>query len=49
MSGSRASDDALTLGPEQVAQQIAHLERQRAGLDAALAELRATQSRFAMR
>lgn len=41
-----APDDALALDPKQIAQQIAHLERQRAGLDAAIAELRATQDRM---
>ena len=37
------ADDALALDQKQIAQQIAHLQRQRDGLDAAIAELRATQ------
>ncbi|MGI3900296.1 MAG: MerR family transcriptional regulator [Janthinobacterium lividum] len=36
---------ALALDDEQIAQQIAHLERQRERLDAAIAELRAAQGR----
>ena len=41
-----AAADALALDPKQIAQQIAHLQRQRDGLDAALTELRATQGRL---
>lgn len=37
------ADDALALDQKQIAQQIAHLQRQRDGLDDAIAELRATQ------
>lgn len=37
---------ALALDDEQITSQLAHLERQRDGLDAAIAELRATQARF---
>lgn len=43
VSGAGAVPSALALGPEQIALQIAHLERQRAGLETALAELRAAQ------
>ena len=44
-----AAEDALALGEEQIAQQIAHLQRQRDGLDAAIAELRATQGQMSRR
>ena len=38
-----SAEGALALDQQQIAQQIAHLQRQRDGLDAAIAELRATQ------
>ena len=41
-----AAENALALDQEQIAQQIAHLQRQRDGLDAAIAELRATQGQL---
>jgi DNA-binding transcriptional MerR regulator len=46
--GHAGSDaPALALDDEQISQQIAHLERQRERLDAAIAELRAAQDRSA--
>lgn len=49
-SGKRGTPQvatALTLNPEQVAAQIGHLERQRAEIDDAIKELRATHRRMA--
>lgn len=45
VAGKGPAEDALALDPEQIARQIAHLQRQRDELDAAIAELRATQGR----
>lgn len=45
-AGKGAADDALALDRDQIDQQIAHLQRQRDGLEAAIAELRATQGRL---
>lgn len=44
-----AGEGSLALDHEQIAQQIAHLERQREGLDAAIAELRAAQRQMGAR
>ena len=44
-NGSGAN--ALALDRNQISLQIAHLERQRQGLDSAIAELRATQDKLA--
>lgn len=43
VAGSLSGSGALALDREQIAQQIAHLERRREGLDAAIVELRAVQ------
>ena len=44
--GSRTTQDALALDPEQIATQIGHLERQRGEIDGAIAELRAAHQRL---
>jgi DNA-binding transcriptional MerR regulator len=49
VDGKGAPEGALALDQEQIAQQIAHLQRQRDGLDAAIAELRAAQGRLPRR
>ena len=41
-----ASDGAFTLDRDQIEQQIAHLQRRRDDLEAAIAELRATQGKL---
>ncbi len=47
VAGSLSGSGALALDREQIAQQIAHLERRREGLDAAIVELRAVQGEVA--
>ena len=46
MLESEESGGELKLTPEQIAEQIAHLEQQKTELDKAIAELRAAQKRF---
>lgn len=46
MSGQETPDLTVSLGKEQIATQIAHLERQRAELDSAIAELKVAHGRM---